>query len=263
MLQIFFVTFKGILRDRVFRGIIMAGVLFPLIPLVSSLSMRQVTELSISLSLSLLSFTLLLLSIFLGGTSLWKDIERRYTFSTLSLPVTRASYLLGKFIGIAAFIVLTTVILGLISGAVIRFAAGIYPPFRPIVWTNVIAAFIFCSLKYILVIAVSFLVSTVSTSFFLPIFGTISFFIVGSATQEVYDYLHSSSSMTVAPFVKSMANALYYILPNFSAFDLDVNAVYGISPSLSGMLWTSIYFLLYTTILLALSTAIFSHREMQ
>lgn len=263
MLQIFIVTFKGILRDRVFRGIIMAGILFPLIPSVSSLSMRQGTELSISLSLSLLSFTLLLLSIFLGGTSLWKDIERRYTFNVLSLPLTRASYLLGKFFAIACFIVLTTVILGLISGAVIWFTSGTYQSLRPIVWTNVATAFVFCSLKYILVIAVSFLVSAVSTSFFLPIFGTISFFIVGSATQEVYDYLHSSTILTVAPVVKNIANTLYYILPNFSAFDLEVNAVYGISLSPRGMIWTSVYFVIYTAVLLTLSTIIFSRREMQ
>jgi len=241
----------------------MAGVLFPLIPSVSSLSMRQVTELSISLSLSLISFTLLLLSIFLGGTSIWKDIERRFTFSVLSLPMTRTSYLLGKFIGIAAFIILTTVILGLISVVVIWFAAGIYPSPRPIVWTNIIVALAFCSLKYILVIAVSFLISAVSTSFFLPIFGTISFFIVGSATQEVYDYLHSSTIHNVSPFVQNIANTLYYILPNFSAFDFEVNAVYGISPSLSGIIWTCFYFILYTAILLVLSTNIFSRREIQ
>jgi Cu-processing system permease protein len=263
MLQIFLVTFKGIFRDRVFRGIMMAGILFPVIPLASSLSMRQVTELSISLSLSLLSFTLLLLSIFLGGTSLWKDIERRYTFSVLSLPITRASYFLGKFIGIACFVLLTTVMFGLISGVVIRVAAGIYPPLRPIVWTNVVMAFAFCSMKYILVVALSFLFSAVSTSFFLPIFGAISLFIVGSATQQVYDYLHASTVINVSPVVKNIANTLYYILPNFSAFDLEVNAVYGISLSPTGMVWTCLYFVIYTAVLLTLSAIIFSRREMQ
>ncbi len=241
----------------------MAGILFPLIPSISSLSMRQVTELSISLSLSLISFILLLLSIFLGGTSLWKDFERRYTFSVLSLPLTRTSYLLGKFFGIAAFIVLTTLLLGLISGAVVKFAAGIYPPQRPIVWTNIVLAYVFCSLKYILVVAVAFLISAVSTSFFLPIFGTISFFIVGSATQSVYDYLHSSTALNISLMVKKIAITLYYILPNFSAFDLEVNAVYGVNLSPSGMIWTCAYFAIYSAILLALSTAIFSRREMQ
>jgi ABC-type transport system involved in multi-copper enzyme maturation permease subunit len=240
-----------------------AGILFPLIPSVSSLSMRQVTEVSISLSLSLISFILLLLSIFLGGTSLWKDIERRYAFSVLSLPLNRASYLLGKFFGIAGFILLTTFVLALISSTVIWSASASYPPLRPIIWTNIVLSFVFCAMKYILVIAVSFLVSAVSTSFFLPIFGTISLFIVGSATQQVYEYLHSSTIGTVSPVVKNLATALYYILPNFSAFDLEVNAVYGISPSPAGMLWTGTYFLIYTAVLLTLATIIYSRREIQ
>src|SRR5512147_2633812 len=100
MWQIFNITFKGIFRDRIFKGIAICSFFFLLIPSVTSLSMRQVTELSINLSLSLISFMLLLLSVFLGGTSLWKDMERRYSYSVLGLPVSRTSYLLGKFFGI-------------------------------------------------------------------------------------------------------------------------------------------------------------------
>jgi len=67
MRNFFDVTLKSILRDRVFHGIGFAAFLFLLIPSVASLSMRQMTELSINLSLSLLSFILLLLALFLGG----------------------------------------------------------------------------------------------------------------------------------------------------------------------------------------------------
>ena len=85
MFDVVRITLKGIFRDRVFHGILMAALILPLVPSISQLSMRQVTELSITLSLSLISFILLLLAVFLGGTSLWKDMERRYTFSVLSL----------------------------------------------------------------------------------------------------------------------------------------------------------------------------------
>jgi len=95
MLNIMQITLKGIFRDRVFQGIMALGVLFLFIPSAASLSMRQVTELSITLSLSLISFILLLLAVFLGATSIWKDMERRYTFSVLSLPLSRSSYLWG------------------------------------------------------------------------------------------------------------------------------------------------------------------------
>ncbi|MDY0302111.1 MAG: ABC transporter permease, partial [Trichlorobacter sp.] len=61
MRDIILITLKGIFRDRVFQGILVLGILFLFIPSAASLSMRQVTELSITLSLSLISFILLLL----------------------------------------------------------------------------------------------------------------------------------------------------------------------------------------------------------
>ncbi len=261
MTQIMFVTFRSILRDRVFKGIALSAVLFLLIPSVSSLSMRQVAELSITLSLSLISAILLFLSVFLGGASLWKDMERRYTYSVLGLPLTRTSYVLGKFFGIAAFLLLTTVLLGAIGFGVIRYAAMLYPPARHIAWTNIFFSLLFNAIKYIFLVAFAFLLSTVSTSFFLPIFGTLAVYFVGSASQQVYDFLRSAQ--TYSPFLKKSATALYYILPNFSAFDLSVNAIYGISLNPSGLALSAGYFVVYTSILLALSAIIFSRREIQ
>lgn len=67
MTNIVKITLKGIFRDRVFQGIMVTACAFLLIPGIASLSMRQVTELSLTLSLSLISFIMLLLSVFLGG----------------------------------------------------------------------------------------------------------------------------------------------------------------------------------------------------
>jgi Cu-processing system permease protein len=256
-------TFRGIVRDKVFRGILMIAVVFLFIPSVSGLSMRQVTELSITLSLSLISVILLLLAVFLGGTSLWKDMERRYTFSVLGMPITRTDYLLGKFIGISSFILLTVIVLGIIGSLVIWQSSGAYPPERPIVWTNLFLAMFFDMLKYILLVAWAFLFSTVSTSFFLPIFGSISIFFIGSATQEVYEYINSAACKSYPVFFKMIVKLLYYVLPNFSAFDLKVNAIYGVPPSHSGLALTVAYFVVYTSILLALSSKVYGSRELQ
>lgn len=263
MFEIFKIALKGVFRDRVFHGILVVAVVFIAIPSVSTLSMRQVTESSLTLSLSLFSFIMLLLAVFLGGTSLWKDIERRYTFGVVSLPVSRASYLVGKFAGIAAFLLVTALLLGLVASSVVWLASGLFPPERAVVWGNVFAAIVFDALKYILLVAIAFLFSTVSTSFFLPIFGTIAIFLVGSASQEVYDYLHSPLASKMSPVTKSISTALYYVLPNFGAFDLKVNAIYGLKISGSGAALTLGYFLVYTAAVLALSSMIFSRREMQ
>jgi ABC-type transport system involved in multi-copper enzyme maturation permease subunit len=134
---------------------------------------------------------------------------------------------------------------------------------RPVVWANVFLAIGFMALKYIFLVAFAFLLSTVSTSFFLPIFGTLAVFFVGSSSQQVYDFLHSSTAQAYSPFIKKAATGLYYVLPNFSAFDLSVNAIYGIGLPSSGLLLTTGYFIVYTAIILTISSIIFSRREMQ
>lgn len=258
------ITLKGIFRDRVFHGIMALAVLFPFIPSAASLSMRQVTELSITLSLSLISLIMLLLSVFLGATSLWKDIERRYTFSVLSLPISRPVYLLGRFSGIALFMLITALCIGVAACLAIKVASIIYPSARPLVWSIIVATIIFDVMKYILLVAVAMLLSTVSTSFFLPVFGTIGTYLAGSVTQQVYDYINSPSALkNISPLVKKVATTVYYLLPNLRGFDLKVNAIYAIPLKLNGLLLTASYFVTYTVILLAAGSLLLEHREMK
>lgn len=257
------ITLTGIYRDRVFQGILVTTLIFPLIPSIATLSMRQVTELSLTLSLSLISFILLLLSVFLGGTSLWKDIERRYTYSVLGLPLTRGRYLLGKFAGTALFVLFVSLILGFAACLVVSWTGANYPPDRPVVWGNLTICVIFEALKYILVIAFAFLFSSISTSFFLPVFGTIAIFLTGTVTQQVYDYINSTAGLCLSPLVRQSAVGLYYVLPNFSAFNLKVNAIYGIPISPSGVFLTLAYFVVYTAIVLSIAVLVFSYREMR
>ena len=263
MVNLIYVNLMAIFRDRVFHGILVIAAVFLLIPSISSLSMRQVTELSITLSLSLLSVILLLLSVSLGATTLWKDIERRYTYSVLSLPLERSTFLIGKFAAVTLFLLLTTMVLGMVACLAVWFSSAIYPSDRPILWSNLVVCIIFNALKYILLVSYAFLFATVSTSFFLPIFGTIAVFMAGNASQQAYDYIHSPAAGSLSPLVKHAASFLYYILPNFSAFDLQVNAIYGIALSGEAIALPIVYFCIYTPLLIALAAVIFTRREIK
>ncbi|GFO64380.1 ABC transporter permease [Geomonas paludis] len=264
MLNMMRITLKGVFRDRVFQGIMALAVLFLFIPSAASLSMRQVTELSVTLSLSLISFILLLLSVFLGGTSLWRDIERRYTFGVLSLPLSRSSYILGRFLGLALFLVLVSVVLGVAACVAVNVASSLYPADRPVVWSFVALALVYATLKYILLVAVALLLSTVSTSFFLPVFGTICTFLASGISQQVYEYVHSAAAVqTVSPLFRQVVTAVYYLIPNLAGFDLKINAIYSVAPNPRGLALTACYFLAYTAILLAGSIFLFNRREMK
>ncbi len=262
MHHLILITWKGLLRDRILQGILVATGIFLFIPSVSVLSMRQVGELAITLSLSLTSFILLLIAIFCGGTALWKDIDRHSIYSVLGLPISRTNYLLGKFFGIAGFLLLISLVLGLLASATIWYVSLTDPPARPILWTNILMALTFDCLKYIMVVAVSFLFSTVSTSFFLPIFGTITLFLGGNVTQEVYDYLQTPAGAALPALTKQIALFLYYLLPNFAVFDLKANAVYSIPLPANGILLPLAYSLAYCGLLLSAAAMLFTRREL-
>lgn len=251
------------MRDRVFWGILVVAALFLLVPAASLLSMRQVVELSLTLSLSLVSFVLFLLAVFLGAPLLWHDMERRYTFSLLGLPLSRCAYLLGKFAAVATF--LTCVVLAFVPilVAIVHYVAAISPPDRSVVWINVAWALSFLLLKYLLLVALGFLFASVSTSFFLPIFGTISIFFAASVSQEVYDYLQSPAGESLSPFLQKSAALFYYIIPNLSAFDLTSHAIYGLPVDVAGLGLTLLYWGVYTGIVLTLAVLLFNRREMK
>lgn len=261
--MIILVTFRAILRDRILHTLLgVALLLFLLVPIFSLFSMRQVQELSVSLCLSALSLVLLVLSILLGASSVWRDIERRYTASVLGLPVSRRSYLLGKFFGIALFLLGCTLILGLASALAIHFSALQYPSHRPVVWTNLAVAVTADGLRYILLTACALLFSALSTSFFLPIFGTLAVYFAGTASQQVMEYVSGDIGQKMPHIFKLLVKGVYYVIPNFSAFNFNVQAIYGLPITFADIGYCFLYFLIYTVILLSIAVWAFGRREL-
>jgi ABC-type transport system involved in multi-copper enzyme maturation permease subunit len=254
---------RGILRDRILYGVLgMAVVMILLVPALSSFSMRQVQELSITLSLSVVSGVLLVVTLLLGASSIWRDIERRYTCSILSLPLSRATFLLSKFCSIAIFLFFSVLVLGVGCAVVILVASTSYPSDIPLSWGNIALALCGTWIKYLILGALALLLSTLSTSFYLPFFGTLIIYFCGSASQEVFEYVTGELGKGVDPFAATVVKSAYYILPNFSAFDFQVQAVYALNVSTQGLLPTALYALIYTSILLALAVLGFERREL-
>jgi len=221
-----------------------------------------VQELSINVSLSSISAVLLLIATLLGASSIWREIEKRYALGVLGLPVSRIEYVLGKFFGISAFIVFCGLVLGLAAAVTITVASAQYPSDLPLNWSNIVLAITGDVLKSLLLAAVALLVSCIGTSFYLPFFVTIAVYLAGSASQEVYEYLMGDYGKTVPSVIRLLIKGVYYIVPNFSAFDFKVFAIYGMPPDATGILFTLGYFVLYTSLLLIVAVNAFKRREM-
>jgi Cu-processing system permease protein len=252
-----------LLRDRILYAVLgVAAVMLFLVPSLSSFSMRQVQELAITLSLSTISMVLLVVTLLLGSSSIWLDIERRYTASILTLPISRDSYLLAKFLSIAVFIIVTGVVLAAASAAVIALAATQYASDLPIAWGNIMLAIGADIIKYILLASVAVLLSTVSTSFFLPFFVTLAIFLAGSASQEVYEYVSGQFGQQIDIVQMVAIKGVYYLLPNFAAFNFKMHAVYALPVSAKAVLFPFGYAVIYGGIVLGVAIWTFKRREL-
>lgn len=261
--NLFLLNLRWIVRDKILQAVLaVALLLIILVPAISSFSMRQIQELAITLSLSLISLVLLVLATLLGGTAVWRDIEKRYTASVLSLPSSRGLYLLGKFLAIIAFLAFCALFLGMVSAAVIHYAALQDPSNTPVQWARIELAIFFDLCKYMLLSALALLVSSFATSFFLPFFATISIYLAGSASQEVFEFISGDYGNKIGPVASSLIKGAYYLLPNFGAFNFKLEAIYPIALNTAGLLYTFLYFCIYTAISLSLAVWFFSRREL-
>ncbi|HEY6837793.1 MAG TPA: ABC transporter permease subunit [Geobacteraceae bacterium] len=257
------VNLRWILRDRILQALVAVSLfLIALVPVISSFSMRQIQELAVTMSLSFVSFILLVYALFLGSTMVWRDIERRYTYAALSLPAGRAEYLLAKFASVALFLALSAVFAGLCAFAAIALSSLKYPSPTPIQWGMISLAMGMDLLKYLLLAAIAILVTTVSTSFFMPFFASLAIFLAGSASQEVYEFVSSAHGKEMPALSRGLVKLVYYVIPNFGAFDFKLQAVYPIPFDSAHVLFALGYFLVYTTFVLALAIWLFSRREL-
>jgi ABC-type transport system involved in multi-copper enzyme maturation permease subunit len=254
---------RAILRDRILYAVLAVALLMLLlVPSMSTFSMRQVQELAISISLSASSFVLLIVALLLGSSSIWRDVERRYLASVLTLPVSRTHYLLAKFVSIGLFLVACAAVLGLVAALVVTIAATQYPSDTPVSWTLFVLALAADTVKYIVLASVAILLSSVSTSFFLPFFGTIAIYLTGSASQEVYEYVAGQAGQELSSLALAATKGAYYLLPNFAAFDFKVQAVYALDVSLSAILYPLVYSVIYLGLVLVLAAWIFNRRQL-
>jgi ABC-type transport system involved in multi-copper enzyme maturation permease subunit len=257
------ITLKGGLRDRVVAAMLVVGLLLLLsTPVVAVFSMRQVVALAASYSLSIMNLMGLLLTLFLATSLLARDLEQRTVYTVCSSPISRSAYLLGKLLGLAVLLLLALVILGCFSGGALLLLEHVYPPERPFAWGAFLAGLWFQYWVFLLVAGITVLFSTVATSTFLPLALSVGIYFASYSTEAVRYFVHSAAGQErLGPAVSALGSAVYWLLPNFSAFDLKTEIVYGLPMSAKALLLTQVYGVAYLGVLLLLATVAFSRRE--
>ncbi len=118
-------TYREAVRDRVLYGVVfLAAAVLVFTLALAELSLNQQRRVVQDIGLASISFFSVLVSIFLGASLLYKDIERKTLYLVLPRPIHRWEFLVGKYLGIVVTVAVFISIMGGIQLLVMAAQAG-------------------------------------------------------------------------------------------------------------------------------------------
>lgn len=244
-------TFREAVRDRILYNLIVfvllitVGAIF-LGELTAGEEARVIVNLGLSATLVFGTF----ISIFVGVSLVWKEIEKKTVYAIFSKPVGRGEFLVGKYLGLCATLFANLAVMGLGVTLALLYVGGT----RMIagVWASVVL--IFLELTIITGIAIMFSsFSTPALSALLTFF----VFIIGHFSASLVDLAKTVGSSGAVAFF----TAIFYLLPNLSHFSFITetsNAMIAPPAMIGG---AALYAFIYDAVLLAVTVLIFSRRN--
>lgn len=189
----------------------------------------------------------LLTSLMLGAMLIPTEIERKTIHVTLSKPVTRGQFLLGKFLGASAIIVGSS----LVMVAVFMVAYGMeFHRFN----VNVLLAAVVVPFELLLFMSIVTFVSTFAGQIFVIVF-SVSAWILGHV-NDFLAVIPKDSTLTAV-----VLNVVGAIIPHFDIFDLTRPLMVGDTVPIE-LVWKPIaYALGWVTIVQAFGYIVFNERE--
>ncbi len=260
------ITFKEGIRNRAIYGItLFALLLFGATALVATMIPREVGKVAVDMALSTISFTGLLLVLFVGINLMAKDLDKRTIYTVLSRPISRPMYIIGKFFGMALLIMVTMSVLSVLAMAAIIFMkASIAEYFTRFSWSLIALSVCLTILMLILLSAVSFLFASFTSTSFVTLVLTIITYIIGQSITGVKALVESSSQTLgfgVSSVTVKMVQAAYYLFPNLSLFNIKLQAAHDLPVSTSYVVWTVLYGIVYIVLAITLAALFFRKKE--
>jgi ABC-type transport system involved in multi-copper enzyme maturation permease subunit len=243
-------TFRETIRDKVLYSLIAFAALSIIASLLAgSVSLGQDARVIEDFGLMAILVFLLIITIFIGTQLVYREIERRTVYLTLSKPVNRDVFYLGKFLGLALTIALSALIMGLIFVIMLYARTGIFS-------VAALWAIGFVMLEAWLLTALGLLFSAFTSPLASAVY-TFCLVLIGHSSTTIWLLIQKTNSV----IIKYVLEAVYFIFPNLEKFNLRNEVVFGFSPDATQVLAVVFYFLGYTLALLILGMAVFRRHE--
>lgn len=261
------ITYKEGLRDRALHGILFIAFLSCILYVtVVPLFAFETGKVIIDIGFASLTLAGLAIVLFLGISLLTADIHKRTVCMILSRPISRTEYIVGKFLGLSFIILIALSIvsgLGILSGWLgVRFISEMDLP-RNFSWGIMFMAIFFNYLSLLIILAVAFFFTVVTTNAYLSMLFTFCVYLIGSSLETIVKILSIGDFVKVGDLYLGMLKLFSWIFPNMKAFNLKTALSYGLPLSNTYIFWSFIYGVFYVIILLSITTLIFNNQEIK
>lgn len=243
-------TFRENLRDKILYNLLLfAGLLMGASMLLADLTITEHYKIMTDMGLAAINLVGVFIAVFVGIGLVSKEIERRTIYTIVARPISRAQFVVGKYLGLVTTLALNVLIMLSV------FLLTLWGYQAPVHWALVQAVQLIM-VELMLITAIGLFFSTFSSATLSAIF-TIGLYIIGHVTTDLRGLAQQSQSEAV----KAVANGVYYLCPNLDMLNMKGQAAMGIAIPLTYQALATTYGLLYAGMLIVGACLIFQQRD--
>lgn len=192
----------------------------------------------------------LVTAVFLGAGLVKDEVENKTAYLILSRPVSRATFLTGKFFGMLLAMGLLFVILA-------SFMTGHLYVMAIEITGNYVVAVVFILLEWVMLAAFSMLFAAFTSPLMLGLFLSAIYFF-GHGSKTIYILARNTETL----WIKQVLLYLYYLFPNLEAVNFRAAALYNDPIALATMIHGAGTAVAWVVSLFAAALLVFHYRKL-
>lgn len=248
-------TVREALRERLLYNLLVFAVLL----VASSLTISQLTlgeqfRIIANMGTSATQVFGTLIAVFLGVGLISREMDRRTCYPALARPVSRAGFVVGKYLGLLATLALNVALMAAATAAVLAY----YRQGTDFLGLAFVATFALTGAQLAICGGFAILFSTFTTATLSSIF-TLTLVATGWLFGEVRGFWLASKQVGL----KELVGVLDYVLPNMSLLDLKESVTYGDPVTLGSALARGAYGAAYAATLVVVAAVVFTRRDIR
>jgi ABC-type transport system involved in multi-copper enzyme maturation permease subunit len=256
-------VFRESVRDKVLYNLVVFAVLLIAASyLIGQLTAGQDIKIIKDLGLAAISLFGVLIAVFIGIGLVWKEVEKRSIYGVLVKPISRHAFMLGKYCGLLLTLVVNVsvmtaalfIVLAVMRWAGVEETAALAR--MPAADPALLKAVFLILIELALVTAIALFFSTFSSPFLSALL-TLGLWVIGTMSAD----FKNLEAVLASPAAGRVGRVLYYVLPNFAAFDIKAQVVSGVPVPAATVALTALYGLTYVAFVLLAADAIFARRD--